>query len=51
MTKEIEIVEIGVAEGVDLGYGIKDYLLPDVVLYRGEGTLFIVQFCVSGQHQ
>ena len=32
MTKEYEIVEIGVGEGVDLGSGIKDFLLPNVVL-------------------
>jgi hypothetical protein len=27
MTKEVEIIEIGVEEGVDLGYVIKDSLL------------------------
>jgi hypothetical protein len=26
-TKELESVEIGVEEGVDLGFGIKDFLL------------------------
>jgi hypothetical protein len=31
-TKELEIVEIEVEEGVDLGSGIKDSLLPDVML-------------------
>jgi hypothetical protein len=31
-TKEFEIVEIGVEEGVDLGFGVKDTLLPNVVL-------------------
>ena len=31
-TKEFEIVEIGVEEGVDLGFGIEDSLLPNVVL-------------------
>ena len=30
--KKFEIVEIGVEEGVDLGSGIKDSLLPNVVL-------------------
>jgi hypothetical protein len=32
MTKQIEIVEIGVEEGVDLGFVIKDFLLPIVGL-------------------
>ena len=31
MTKELEIVEMRVGGGVDLGLGIKDYLLPNVV--------------------
>ena len=31
-TKEIEIIEIDVEEGVDLGSGIKDSLLPNMVL-------------------
>jgi hypothetical protein len=30
--KEFEIVEIGVEEGVDLGFEIKDSLLPNIVL-------------------
>ena len=33
--KEFEIVKIGVEEGVDLGFGIKDSLLPNVVLEGG----------------
>ena len=32
MTNEFEIVEIGVDEGVDLGFIIKDSMLPNVVL-------------------
>jgi hypothetical protein len=32
MTKQIEIVEIGVEEGVDLGFVIEDFLLPIVGL-------------------
>ena len=32
MTKECEMIEIGVEEGVDIGFGIKDSLLPNVVL-------------------
>jgi hypothetical protein len=32
MTKEFEIVKIGVEEGVDVGSGIKDALFPNVVL-------------------
>ena len=32
MTKELGIVEIGVEEGVDLGFGIKYYLRPNIVL-------------------
>ena len=36
-TKELEIVEIGAEEGVDLGSGIKDSLVPNVVL---KGELF-----------
>ena len=31
MTKEFEVVEIGDGEGVDLGSGIKDSLLPNMV--------------------
>ena len=31
-TKDFEIDEIGVEEGVDLGLGIKDSLLPNIVL-------------------
>jgi hypothetical protein len=31
-TKEFEIVEIGVKEGVDIGSGIKDFLISNVVL-------------------
>ena len=31
-TKEFETVEIGVEEGVDLGFGIKDSLPPNLVL-------------------
>ena len=34
---KFEIVEIGGEEGVDLGFGIKEYSLPNVVL--GGGTL------------
>jgi hypothetical protein len=32
MTKELEIIEIGVEEDVAQGFGIKDSLLPNVVL-------------------
>ena len=32
MAKVFEIVEIGVEEGVDLGFGIKESLLPNMVL-------------------
>ena len=35
MTNEFEIVEIGVDEGVDLGFIIKDSMLPNVVLQEG----------------
>ena len=35
-TKEFEITEIGVEEGVDLGSEIKDSLLPHVVLGGGD---------------
>ena len=31
MTKEFEIIAMGVEEGVDLGSGIKDFLLPNLV--------------------
>ena len=31
-TKEFEIVEIGVDEGVDLGFGIKDFLLFNMMV-------------------
>jgi hypothetical protein len=31
-TKEFEIVEIGIEEVVDLGFGIKDSLLSNVML-------------------
>ena len=48
MTKEFEIAEIGVEEGVDLGSRIKGSLLSNVVLQGGNS--FIVQCCVSGQH-
>ena len=34
-TTYFEIVEIGVEKGVDLGSGIKDSLLPNVVLKGG----------------
>ena len=37
MTKEFETIEIGVAEGIDLGSIIKDSLLPNVVLGGGGG--------------
>ena len=30
--KEFEIIKIRVEEGVDLGFGIKDSLLPNVLL-------------------
>ena len=30
--KNLKIVHIKVEEGVDLGFGIKDFLLPNVVL-------------------
>jgi hypothetical protein len=39
-TKEFEIVEIGIEEGVDLGSKVKDSLLPNVVLWRGTLLLF-----------
>ena len=48
MTIEFEIVEIEVEEDVDVGFGIKDYVLPDVVLHGGDS--FISQCCVRGQH-
>ena len=47
-TKEFEIVEIEGEEGVDLGSGIKESLLYNVVLQGGNS--FIVPCCVSGQH-
>jgi hypothetical protein len=47
-TKEFEIVEIKVEEGVDLSYGFKDSLLPNMVLLGGNH--FIVQCCVRQQH-
>ena len=47
MTKEFEIVEIGVEEGVDLGSEIKDSFLPNLVL---KGKFFMVQCCISGRH-
>ena len=31
MIKEIEIVEIRVGNGVDLGFGIKDLMFPNMV--------------------
>jgi hypothetical protein len=40
-TKESGTVDIGVDEGVDLGYGIKDIFLPK--------DSSIVQCCVSGR--
>ena len=50
MTKEFEIVEIGVEEGVHLGSAIKDYvLLSNAVLRQeGGGDSFVFQCCVSG---
>jgi hypothetical protein len=36
-TKELESVETGVEEGVDLGFGIKDFLLQ---IWCYEGGLF-----------
>ena len=39
-TKEFEIIAIKVEEGVDLGHGIKDSLLPNLVSLGG--ILFIV---------
>ena len=42
MTKEFEIVEIGVREGVDLGSGNKDSLHPNMVLWRETILLFNV---------
>jgi hypothetical protein len=38
-TKGYEIVEIGVEEGLDLGSRINDCMLPNVVLYKGGGTI------------
>ena len=32
MTKELGIIEIEVEEGVDLGFSIKEFLLPNGVL-------------------
>ena len=41
----------GVEEGVDLGCGIKDWLLTNLVVLVGwEGDSFIIQCCVSGWH-
>jgi hypothetical protein len=31
-SKKVEAVEIGVEESVDVGFGIKDYVLPNLVL-------------------
>ena len=47
-TKEFEVVEIGVEEGVDPGSRTIDFVLPNVMLLGG--TLFIFQCFVSGQH-
>ena len=44
MTKEVEIIEIGVEEGVDLGSIIKDSLIPNVVLQRGGGVRTLLSF-------
>ena len=49
MIKEFEIIEIRVEEGVDLGYGIKDYMLLNLVLYGGNS--FIVWCYMIGTHQ
>ena len=40
--QEFEIVEIRVEEDVDLGFGIKDSLLPNVVLQDGTHLSFNV---------
>ena len=32
MTNEFEILKIGVEEGVHLGFGFKDFMLPNLVL-------------------
>ena len=42
MTKEFEISESGVKEGVDLGSKIKDSLLPNMVLEGGTFLSFNV---------
>jgi hypothetical protein len=47
MTKEFGIIEIEVKEGVALDYGIKDIMLPNMMLLGG-GGLPILQCCVSG---
>ena len=47
-TKELGNVEIRVEEVVDLGFEIKDSLLPNVVL--GGGDSLIVQCCLSERH-
>ena len=32
MSKEFEIVEVGIKVGVHIGFGIKGFVLPNVVL-------------------
>ena len=49
MPKECQIVEIKVEEGVDIGSGIKDSRIPNVMLQGGNS--FIVQCCVSREHR
>ena len=46
MTKEFEIIEIEVKEGVALDFGIKDIMLPNVILLGGGvEELLILQCC------
>ena len=47
--QRIEIIETGVKEGAALGSGVKDIMLPNVVVWGG-GNSFVVQCYVSGRH-
>jgi hypothetical protein len=47
-TKVFEIIEIGVEKGVDIGFGKKYSLLPNMVLcLGGGGNSSIIQCCYS----
>ena len=48
MTKEVGIVEIGVEEGVDVGFGLSRDKIETLVPSKGKGIVYFSMWIIRG---